>query len=432
MRLVQVLLPPGERQAVLDVLEDEGIDYALTEEGSGRKYTGVVYFPLPVNAVEPVLARLHEVGLEEDAYTVVLSAETVVSRKFDALKSQYDDADSAQTDRIAREELHSRAAGLVPSLPTYVLMTAVSALIATAGLLLDSPATVVGSMVIAPLIGPAMAASVGTVVDDRDLFRTGVKLQVGGILLSVVTAGAFAAFVRYAHFVPPGLDVLAISEIRERLRPDVLSLVVALGAGVAGVLSLSTGVSSALVGVAIAVALVPPAATVGICLAFGLPTIGLGAAILVLVNILSINLAALVVLWYSGYRPQQWLRVDDARSATLKRVGVLVAGILVLSVFLGGVTFSTLQTATAEQSIRTTIEDTLDEPQYEGYTVLSVEFQYSRGVLFRTPSRAVVAIGVPPGGTPTDLASVLNRRVEGATGRDISLQIRYVEVETVD
>lgn len=65
--------------------------------------------------------------------------------------------------------------------------------------------------------------------------------------------------------------MLSLSEVRERLRPDFLSLVVALGSGVAGVYSLMSGVSSALVGVAIAVALIPPAATVGIGIAWGSP-----------------------------------------------------------------------------------------------------------------------------------------------------------------
>jgi hypothetical protein len=88
-------------------------------------------------------------------------------------------------------------------------MTNVSALIATAVLLLDLPAVVVRSMVIAPLIGPAMAASVGT----------------------VGSAALFGLLLRFSPLIPPGTDVLAIPQVRERLAPDVLSLAVALGAG---------------------------------------------------------------------------------------------------------------------------------------------------------------------------------------------------------
>lgn len=77
-----------------------------------------------------------------------------------------------------------------------MLVTAVSAIVATAGLLPDSPAVVVGSTVIAPLIGPAMAASVGTVVNDPELALRGVKLQTLGGVVAIGAATAFALLIR--------------------------------------------------------------------------------------------------------------------------------------------------------------------------------------------------------------------------------------------
>ncbi len=422
-------MPVGKREAVLDALDDQRVDYVVTDETSDRDVAAVVSFPLPVNAVEPVLESLRAAGLSEDAYTVVIDAETVLSRHFEELSDEYAEAENG--DRIAREELQARASDLAPTLPTYATMTVVSSVIAAAGLLLDSPATVVGSMVIAPLLGPAMAASVGTVVDDREQFSRGVRLQLLGLALAVGSAAVFTFVLRYANVVPPGLDLLSLAEVRERLRPDVLSLIVALGAGVAGAVSLMTGVSSALVGVAIAVALIPPAATVGIGLAWGLPSLALGSSVLVLVNVLSINLAALLVLWYAGYRPKQFFRVDEARSALLKRTAVLLAGILVLSVFLGGVTYSSYQTATAEQSIRTGVEDVLADEAYEDVTLLDVEFEYSRQLLFRTPATVVVTLGVPPDSEQPGLSRRLDERVDESAGRDVTIELRYLTVERV-
>jgi len=129
-------------------------------------------------------------------------------------------------------------------------------------------------------------------------------------------------------------------------------LVVAIGAGLAGIISLMTGVSAALVGVMIAVALIPPAAAVGIGIAFQIPRLVIGAGVIVAVNVLSINLSALVTLWYEGYRPQRWFREDDARAAFLKRAAILVAAIAVLSVFLGGVTYDSYVASTTEADIR--------------------------------------------------------------------------------
>ncbi|WP_353634954.1 TIGR00341 family protein [Halobacterium sp. NMX12-1] len=425
MRLVQATVPTGKREAVLDALDEEGIDYVVSDETSGRDYNAVVHFPIPTEAVEDALDALRSAGLSEDAYTVVLSAETVVSRHFDELEERYTEEEE-NGDKIAREELVARAKDLAPSRTTYVVMTLVSTIIATAGLLLDSPATVVGSMVIAPLLGPAMSASVGTVVDDEDLFRRGVYLQLVGVVLAVVGAAAFAFFVKFTNVVPPGLDVLTLSEVSERLRPDFLSLVVALGAGVAGVFSLMTGVSSALVGVAIAVALIPPAASVGIGIAWGVPTLAVGSGVLVMVNVLSINLAALVVLWYSGYRPQRFFEVGQARSALLKRGAALAVAIVVLSAFLGGVTYTSYQSATEEQAINDAVGDVLSQSEYADAALLDTTYEYEQGFVQREPQRVVVTVGVPPDADYPGLYDRLNERVAATADHDVELEVRYV------
>ncbi len=428
MRLVQVTIPTGKRETVLKLLDDEGIDYVVTDETSGREYTAVAYFPLPTNAVEPVLEQLREVGLEREAYTVVISAQTVESERFEALTEKY--AEGKSEERIARQELESHAEELASALPTYVVMTVVSAVIATAGLLLDSPATVVGSMVIAPLIGPAMAAAVGSVIDDTDLFRRGITLQVLGVVLAIVSATLFAAFVEIANLIPPGLDPLSLSEVEERLAPSVLSLAVAIGAGIAGAVSLMTGVSAALVGVMIAVALIPPAATVGIGIAYNEPALAVGSAVLVAVNVLSINLAALVVLWYAGYRPKQFFRHDEARIATLKRVVVLVAAIALLSVFLGGVTYDAYQAAGTEQDIRDGIVTELEDPAYSGYELLEIEVRTdTEYLLFQRPTEVVVTIGAPPDAARPGLAEGVENRLTARYGIEVEVQVLYVEIE---
>ena len=428
MRLVQITIPSGKRETLLSTLEDEGIDYVVADETSGREYAGIAYIPLPTNAVEPTLETLREAGLGDDSYTVVMEANTVVSRKFEKLEEEY--AEEPDEDQIAREELVSAADSLAPSRRTYVVMTVVSALIATAGLLLDSPAVVVGSMVIAPLVGPAMAASVGTVVNDQEMFRRGARLQVVGILLAIASAFAFAFLVRQINLVPPLADVTAIPEVRERVAPDFLSLVIAIGAGVAGIVSLTTGVSAALVGVMIAVALIPPAATVGIGLAWGQPMVSLSSAVLVAVNVLSINLSALIVLWYSGYRPEHWFRRDDARRTTIKRIATLVVAIAVLSVFLIGVTVDSYQRSTTEEQIRDDAAAAIEA--FSGDTdvfLLELDVQYASEVPFERPERVLVTVGVPPGGTAGGLADDVSKRVERTAGTSVDIEVRYVETE---
>ncbi|MFB6227643.1 MAG: TIGR00341 family protein [Halobacteriales archaeon] len=293
--------------------------------------------------------------------------------------------------------------------------------------MLDSAAVVVGSMVIAPLIGPAMATSTGTVLQDGDLFRRGVKFQVLGFVLAIVTAAAFAWLLKSAQLVPlTNPEVLAISQVRERLAPDFLSLAVALGAGVAGAYSLSSGISTSLVGVAIAVALVPPTAVIGIGLAWGLPAVVAGATVLVLVNFLSINLAALAVLWYQGYRPERWFREDAARSATIKRVAVLAVAILLLSTFLGAVTYTTLQTAQLEETVRSDVREVLDRPAYAELSLVSVRVETREGTLFESPETVVVTVSHPPGETYPGLADRIAQHMDED---ELTVEVQYVAVQ---
>ena len=430
------MVPTGKREAVLGVLDEEDVDYALSDETSGRDYTAVVTFPLPTSAVEPILDRLREVGIERNAYTVVIQAETVVSKRFEALEERYesgDDEESGNGNRIAREELVARAGEMAPRVRPYVLMTAVSAIVATAGLLLDSPAVVVGSMVIAPLIVPAMAASVGTVVDDPELALRGIKLQALGGVVAVGAAAAFALVIRTTNVVPLSAeDVFAIGEVRERLAPGVLSLVIALGAGAAGAVSLASGVSSALVGVMIAAALVPPTAVVGIGIAWGEPATVLGSGVLVLVNVLAINLVALVVLWRYGYRPRLWFREDEARATTLKRISVLAVVLLLLTGLLGTFTYSSYRTAGFEEDATAAIEAELPPEA----TVLDLVVTYE-GFPLQTPRSVVVTVGYPPSSSPPAVGDDIRERVTAVapeplgpvSHRDIRVEIRYVGVD---
>ncbi|MFC4448810.1 TIGR00341 family protein [Halorussus aquaticus] len=426
MRLVQVSIPAGKRELVSDVLDSEGIDYMLTDETSGREYTAIAYFPLPTNAVQPILDKLEDAGLGDDPHAVIIDAETDTSRRFEELEKRYTD-DSDASEHIAREEITTKAREMVPELQTYLAMTIISAVVATAGLLLDSAAVVVGSMVIAPLIGPAMGTSVGTVLRDRELFREGVKFQFIGGFAAIASSTLFAFGVRYGFLVPPGTNIFAISQVSGRLTPDFLSLVVALGAGAAGVLSLASGVSVALVGVMIAAALVPPAAAVGVAIAWGQPMAAVSSLVLVLVNLLSINLSGLLVLWYLGYQPRSWFELSETRTTLFKRIGVLVVAIALLSVFLGGVTYATIENATFQNEAQNEIDTALSQ---EGTPkLLNVDFEGNRAPPFGQSKQVIVTVGRAPGEEYPRLAERLKQRIRRSTGRTVSVQVRFVEID---
>ncbi|RBI58955.1 TIGR00341 family protein [halophilic archaeon] len=423
MRLVQVMIPEGRRDSVLAALDGQDIDYAVVEETGRGEFEALVSFPVPPSGVEPVMDDLRAAGVEGDAYTIVLPTETVVSRRIEKLTERYSGL------RLSREELMARAEDLAPALSTYVALLVLSTVIATTGLLLDSTATIIGAMVVAPLMGPAISASVGTVIDDAAMYRRGVALQVAGLLLAIAVAAALAALVRGTVLVPPDLEIRQVPQIAERTSPNFLSLFLALGSGVAGAISIFRGAGSALVGVAIAVALVPPAATAGIGIAWLDFGVAVTATVLVLVNLLGINLSALLVFWFAGYRPPEAAAADHARAAVRSNTIRIVAGIVVLSVVLAAVTFASYQATTFEKEATAEAEAALGSPEYDRLDYVDAEVDYSPAdVLLGRPASVEIVVGRPAGyRPPPDVADRLDHRITDATDRETGVRVGFIE-----
>jgi len=423
MRLVHVLVPTGRRTAVLRELDEEGIDYAVSPEVGRDEYEVQVSFPAPASAVEPVLNRLRAIGLEEDGFTVVVAAETVVSRRFEQLSRNYSNLS------LSRPELVTRAREMSPPLSTFVVMTVVSAVVATTGLLSNSAAVIIGAMIIAPVMGPAISASVGSVLYDRQLFRRGIGLQVLGVLLAIASGLVFSLVLKEALLVPPGFDPFAVPQVEERLTPNVLSLVIAVGAGVAAVFSLTRGVSSVLVGAMIAVALVPPAATVGIGIAWNAPLAVFEAGTLLLVNLLAVNLVALGLLWVSGYRPVEETQVGTARRRTALTVGVVFVALLLLSGVLVGISALSVVDAQFEAALHEEIDDALDQEVYADVRHVETHVDVSplRHVLLGGEIEVTVLVDTGGGPPAEGLADDIRTRIADEQGFEA-----VVIVEPVD
>jgi uncharacterized hydrophobic protein (TIGR00341 family) len=425
MRYLEITVPEGKRRAVLDILEDEGFDYVVSDETSGRGYAAVVRFPIPTQAVEPLLDRLQQAGVSDEASVVVINAETVVSEGFETLRERY--SRGGQTgSRTSRQVLRTKADELTPPFAIYTVMLLISAVVATAGLLADSPAVVIGAMVIAPLLGPALAANVGIVTGDDRLKSTGFSYQVVGVTMVVVASIALAVLARLAGLEPAGVDIVAATELEERVAPNLFSLAVALGAGIAGILSLTRGFSEAIVGVMIAAALIPPSAAVGITVAWGMSGAAIGAAVLVVINLLSINLAALTTLWIAGYRPQGLFEVSPTRTPTYTYAAVFGVGLLVLTAPLAGVTLLDFHTTELQSAAEDEVEAVLEEPQYAALESDDVEVILDGDYPIQSVERVVVTVsGREPGPHP-GLADRLYEAIRPHSDDSLIVEVQYV------
>lgn len=437
MRVIEATLTAEQASLVFQMLDQEGIDYHVVDESSGQDYSKIVTFPVPTNAVEPILDMLQEAGIPEESVTIVVGAETVVSEKYYDLKERYA-SESVEDQRISRQELHTRAEDLTPAFSIFLTMTIISAMVATAGLLLDSPAIVVGSMVIAPLIGPALATGVGSLINDRELYLQGIKFQILGVVAAIAGSAVFAWLLQSLVIVPPGVEIADIDELHARVAPGLLSLPVAIGAGIAGVLSLSTGISVALVGVMIAAALIPPAAAAGIAIAWGFPTAALGSTVLVVINLLSVNLAGLLTLWYLGYRPGTWFEHVDIRQRMVVQVAVLIVVTIAFTAFLVGVTYTNVQVAQLEETAHEESEAVLDE-EYEEYhlidtevAMLGAELPFEHGPTLDATEgvdKIVIRVGSQTGEADPDLADRLHEEINAELEEDVDIEVRYIAVK---
>ncbi|WP_265109030.1 TIGR00341 family protein [Halosolutus halophilus] len=428
MRYLEITVPKGKRPAVLDILEDEGIDYVVSDETSGRGYAAVVRFPVPTQAVEPLLDRLKRVGIGDEASVVVIDAETVISEQFATLRDQYTHGSQAGA-RTSRQVLRTKADELTPPFAIYAVMLLISAVVATSGLLADSPAVVIGAMVIAPLLGPALAASVGIVTGDDRLKLTGFSYQVVGVMMVILASIGLAALARLAGLEPGGVDIVVATELQERVAPNLFSLAVALGAGIAGILSLTRGFSEAIVGVMIAAALIPPSAAVGITVAWGMYGAAIGAGVLVIVNVLSINLAALATLWIAGYRPQGLFEVSPTRTPTYTYAAIFGIGLLVLTAPLASVTLLDFHTTELQSAAEDEAETVLAEPAYGDREVDEVEVELDGDYPIQSVDRIVITVtGQDPGPEP-GLADRLHEEIRPHSDEPLVVEVQYIVAE---
>lgn len=206
-----------------------------------------------------------------------------------------------------REEIYNEVWPSAQLDSTYLIFVVLSTVVAALGMIADSVAVVVGAMVIAPLLGPNLAMAVGVALGDGRLMGRAIGTNLAGVALALALSWLIG-------LVWP-VD-LASSELLARAAVGYDGMAVALASGAAAALSLTTGVSSALVGVMVAVALLPPTAAIGLFLGTGQMQLALGAGLLLSVNVVCINLSAQVVMLVRGITPRNFFDRKKARRAS--------------------------------------------------------------------------------------------------------------------
>lgn len=329
LRVMQIFIPQSGDDKFDELLEGREVLGRWRDTDAGQI---VLHLLVPAEETEPIMDRFEQQYADAKGFHVILfPVEAVLPRPKpeptedkEAAPSKPDDEKNGKQ-RISREELYAKVSEELGVSRVFIGMAILSAIVAAAGLLRNDVAVIIGAMVIAPLLGPNVAMSLATTLGDFDLLRRALLTNVAGL---IATFGlAFCG--GFLFTVDPTVPAIA-----SRTQVEMGDILLALAAGCAGTLAFTQGLSGAVIGVMVAVALVPPLVVSGMLLGEGHVTLAGGAFLLTVANVICINLAGVATFLVQGVRPRSWWETERAKKATWRAILVWVVLLAILSLIL--------------------------------------------------------------------------------------------------
>jgi uncharacterized hydrophobic protein (TIGR00341 family) len=314
MKLIEVIVDEIVTETVADIAtKHNAVDFRLAQRNEeGRQAMRIL---LQDEMVQSTLDALQAVvSSYPTSRIIVFPVETTLPLP-EEIKAK------RKTTSTSREALYDSVSKDVKLNSNFIVLVILSTVVAAIGLIENNVAVVIGAMVIAPLLGPNIALGLGTALGDVDLMRKALITNLVGVGICVILS------ILIGLSWPFDIDS---PELMARTNVGLDSLALALASGAAAALSLTTGLSSVLVGVMVAVALLPPAATFGLMLGHGQYQLAVGALLLLIANVVCLNLATKIVFWLKGISPRTWWQKEKAKRAMRVYILVWLTGLTIL------------------------------------------------------------------------------------------------------
>ena len=328
LRLIEIVVPAEEQDNLLGALGEEDTLGVWPDALVGE--LARVRILVPMNRTEALTDQVsQQFGNHKDFRMMLFAVEATIPL-VEETPPEPPPAVPAEkkslkkySDRISREELYNDVTDGTRLTKVFMVTLTLSAIVAAIGLLRGNVAVIVGAMVIAPLLAPNVALALGTALGDIPLVLRSLKMNLVGVgtvfLLSMILGVIFPVD-------PVG------SEILTRTQAGVADIVLALAAGSAGALAYTSGLPASLVGVMVAVALLPPLVTAGLLAGAGYPKLAAGALVLVITNVTCINLSGVLTFLAQRVRPRTWWEERKARRATRQAIALWLSILVVLAI----------------------------------------------------------------------------------------------------
>ena len=315
MKYVEVITEASNADTLSAIAEkNEASDFRLGIVGEDNKQA--MRLLVADDKLQSVLDALQRLSGDHDSTRiVVMPVEVSLPRASEEDRKEEDSA------AATREALYKDVEKQARLDLNFLLLVFLSTMVATIGLIESNVAVVIGAMVIAPLLGPNLAFGLGTALGDINLMRKSALTNIVGITFAIILSVIIGLLWPFDDNSP---------ELIARTKVGLDSVALALASGAAAALSITTGLSSVLVGVMVAVALLPPAVTIGLMLGHGNTQLAMGAALLLLINLVCVNLTSKLVFFVKGIRPRTWWEKKKAHRDMLIFIAVWLLTLIFL------------------------------------------------------------------------------------------------------
>lgn len=331
LRKVEVVIPEENEEDFTKLLEDESVFHYWNTRSENSGY--IMKALVDASKTESFLDKAEAlIGNKEGYRLLLLPVEATLPRLEEKDEddennepSDDDEDDALQKTRVSREELYNEISDNVNPTGVYIAMVSLSAIVAALGILRDNTAVVIGAMVIAPLLGPNVGLALATTLADNDLLWKSIKTNVFGLLVALIISIAIGLLLSVDE---------TVYQIASRTEVHLSDIALALASGAAGVLAYTMGMSSAVIGVMVAVALLPPLVTAGLLIGDFKLDLAYYSALLVVTNVICVNLAAVATFVLQGVTPRNWFKAEKAKKATKKALALWLVLVLVLAILI--------------------------------------------------------------------------------------------------
>lgn len=327
-RLLELMIPDDNLEDALKTVEGQE-PIGMWSEDHGQGYS-VVRVLVDADKTENLSDTLSDkYGNNDDFRILLFTIEATLPQpereEEEKETSQKEEGESRKVGRISREELYADVTSGSDLSKVYIALVILSTLVAAVGLMRDDVAVIIGAMVIAPLLGPNVSMALSATLGDMQLAWRSLKANAAGLFVSLVVSLVMGMVLN--------ID-LNSEQIMSRTQVSLSDITIALAAGSAGVLAFTRGVPAAVVGVMVAVALLPPLVGIGLLLGSGYMQLAIGATILTFTNLICINLAGVVTFLLQGVRPRSWWEAEKAKKATRYAIAIWFVLLVIFAVLI--------------------------------------------------------------------------------------------------